>query len=83
MTRLLSDSQTSSSLKSQQAMVDIASHCSGPRHRRASPARSPARSSPHHRRRDSGSPSRSSKRVRFDSPAPSSALKPPNKGFRK
>ena len=79
MTRLLSDSQTSSSLKSQQAMVDVASHCSGPRRCRASPARS----SPRHRRRDSGSPSRSSKRVRFDSPAPSSALKPPNKGFRK
>ena len=84
MTRLLSDTQTSSSLKSQQAMVDVASHRSGPRRRRVNPERSPARSSPsRHRRRDSGSPSRSSKRVRFDSPAPSSALKPPNKGFRR
>ena len=56
----------------------------GPRRRRFSPARSPARSSPsRRRRRDSGSPSRSSKRVRIDSPAPSSALKPPNKGFRR
>ena len=80
--RLLSDTQTSSSLKSQQALVDVASQRSGPRRRRSSPARSPARSSPsRRRRRDSGSPSRSSKRVRFDSPAPSSALKPPNKGL--
>ena len=83
-TRLLSDTQTSSSLKSQQALVDVASNKSGPRRRRFSPARSPARSSPsRRRRRDSGSPSRGSKRVRFDSPAPSSALKPPNKGFRR
>ena len=79
-TRLLSDTQTSSSLKSQQALVDVASNWSGPRRRRFSPARSsPSR----RRRRDSGSPSRGSKRVRFDSPAPSSALKPPNKGFRR
>ena len=83
-TRLLSDTQTSSSLKSQQALVDVASNRSGPRRRRFSPARSPARSSPsRRRRRASGSPSRGSKRVRFDSPAPSSALKPPNKGFRR
>ena len=83
-TRLLSDTQTSSSLKSQQALVDVASNKSGPRRRRFSPARSPARSSPaRRRRRDSGSPARGSKRVRFDSPAPASALKPPNKGFRK
>ena len=82
--RLLSDTQTSSSLKSQQALVDVASNLSGPRHRRFSPARSPARSSPSpRRRRDSGSPSRGSERVRFNSPAPSSALKPPNKGFRR
>ena len=81
---LLSDTQTSSSLQSQQALVDVASNRSGPRRRRFSPARSPARSSPsRRRRRDSGSPSRSSKRVRFDSPAPSSALKPPSKGFRR
>ena len=83
-TRLLSDTQTSSSLKSQQALVDVASNRSGPRRRRFSPARSPARSSPSRRRcRDLGSPSRGSKRVRFDTPAPSSALKPPNKGFRR
>ena len=82
--RLLSDTQTSSSLRSQQTLVDVASNRSGPRHRRFSPARSPARSSPsRRRRRDSGSPLRSSKRVRFDSPAPSSVLKPPNKGFRR
>ena len=62
--RLLSDTQTSSSLRSQQALVDVASTCSGPRHRRFSPARSPSRSSPSRRRcRESGSPSRSSKRV--------------------
>ena len=78
--RLLSDTQTSSSLRSQQALVDVASNRSGPRRRRFSPAcSSPSR----RRRRDSGSPSCSSKRVRFDSPAPSSALKPPNKGFRR
>ena len=82
--RLLSDSQTSSSLRSQQALVDVASNRSGPWRRRFSPACSPSRSSPsRRRRRESGSPSRSSKRVRFDSPAPSSALKPPNKGFRR
>ena len=82
-TRLLSDTQTSSSLRSQQALVDVASTRSGPRRRRFSPARSPARSSPsRRRRRDSGSPVRSSKRVRFDSPA-LSALKPPSKGFRR
>ena len=75
--RLLSE-MTSSSLRSQQALVDVASNRSGPRRRRFSPARSPFR----RRRRESGSPSRSSKRVRFDSPAPS-ALKPPNKGFRR
>ena len=78
--RLLSDTQTSSSLQSQQALVDVASNHSGPRHRQFSPARS----SPSRRRhRDSGSPPRSSKRVRFDSPAPSSAPKPPSKGFRR
>ena len=77
--RLLSATQTSSSLRPQQALVDVASNRSGPRRRRFSPARSsPSR----RRRRDSGSPSLSSKRVRFDSPAPSSALKPPSKGFR-
>ena len=82
--RLLSDTQTSSSLRSQQALVDVASNRSGPRCRCFSPACSPSRSSPsRRRRRELGSPSRSSKRVWFDSPAPSSALKPPNKGFRR
>ena len=81
--RLLSDTQTSSSLRSQQALVDVASSRSGARRRRFSPARSPPRSSPfRHCRRESGFPSRSSKRVRFDSPAPSSALKS-SKGFRR
>ena len=79
---LLSDTQTSSSLRSQQALVDVASTCSCARHHRFSPARSPSRSSPSCRRhRESGSPARSSKRVRFDSPAPPSTLKPPNKGY--
>ena len=68
--RLLADTQTSSSL------VDVASHGSGARRRHYSPHRSSTRSSPsRHRRRDSGSPSRQSKCVHFDSPAPSSALK--------
>ena len=82
--RLLSDTQMSSSFRSQQALVDVASTRSGPRRRRCSPARSPSRSLPSRRHcRESGSPSRSSKRVRFDSPAPSFALKPSNKGFRR
>ena len=52
--RLLSDTQTSSFLRSQQALVDVASNRSGPHRRRISSARSsPSR----HRRRDSGSPS--------------------------
>ena len=81
--QLLSDTQTSSSLRSQQALVDVASTRSGPRRRRFSPARSPSHSSPSlRRRRESGSPSRSSKRVRFDSPAPSSTMKP-SRGFRR
>ena len=68
--RLLADTPTSSSL------VDVASHGSGARRRHYSPHRSPTRSSPsRHRRRDSGSPSRQSKCVHFDLPAPSSALK--------
>ena len=82
--RLLSDTQTSSSLRSQQALVDVASNHSGPRRRCFSPARSSSCSSPSRRcRRESGFPSHSSKRVQFDFPAPSSALKPPNKGFRR
>ena len=50
---LLSDTQTSSSLRSQQAMVDVASRSVGVHSRRSSPRRSPAR-----RRRESGSPAR-------------------------
>ena len=81
--RLLSDTQTLSSLHSQQALVDVASRGSGSKHSRFSPVRSPSRSSPSRCCcRDSGSPGRQSKRVRFDSPAPSSALKP-SKGFRR
>ena len=80
--QLLADTQTSSSLRSQQALVDVASRSFGVRRRRSSPARSPSRSSPaRHHRRDSGSPSRQNKRVRFDSPAPSSALKGNKQGF--
>ena len=80
--RLLSDTQTSS-LRSQQALVDYASCFAGARPCRSSPRCSPAHQSPGHRRRESGSPTRSSKRVRFDSPAPSSALKSSKRGFRR
>ena len=79
-TGLLSDTQTSSSLRSQQALVDVASQDSGARRRRFSPVRSPPRSSPRRRRGDSGFLGRQSKRVWFDSPAPSFAPKP-SKGF--
>ena len=81
--RLLVDTQTSSSLRSQQASVDVVSRGSGTRRRRFSLGRSPSRSSPsRRRRREFGSPNRQSKRARFDSPAPSSALKS-SKGFRR
>ena len=54
---LLADTQTSSSLRSQQAMVDGASRGTGARRRRSSPSCSPARSSfARRRRRSSGSP---------------------------
>ena len=57
--RLLADTQTSSSLWSQQALVDVASLGSEVRRRHSSPARSLSRSSPARRRcRESGSPSR-------------------------
>ena len=80
--RLVAETQTSSSLRSQQALVDVASRASGSRSRRASPRRSPGRSTPSRgKRASSQSPSRS-KRVRFNSPAPASALKP-RSGFRK
>ena len=82
--RLLADTQTSSSLRSQQVLVDVASQGSGVRRRRSSPSRSPARTSPARRRHhSSGSPSRSEKRVRFDSPAPSSALRGGKQGFQR
>ena len=82
--RLLADTQTSSLLRSQQALVDVASRGSGVRRRHSSPSRSPARISPaHRRRRSSGSPSRPEKRVCFDSPAPSSALRGGKQGFRR
>ena len=83
MARLLTDTQTSSSLQSQQVLVDVASRGSGVRRRHSSPARSLSSSSPACRRhRESGSPSRPAKRVRFDSPAPSSILKS-KQGFRR
>ena len=80
---LLSDTQTFSSLRSQQALMDVASRSVGARPRCSSPRRSPARQSPSHRCRESGSPARSSKLVRFGSPAPSSALKSSKWGFRR
>ena len=82
--RLLADTQTSSYLRSQQALADVASRSVGARSRRASPLRSPSRPSPSQRcRRDSGSPSHSGKRVRFDSPALVSALKGSKQDFRR
>ena len=77
--RFLDATHSSSSLRSQQALVDVASLGSS-RQRRFSPRRSPVRSSPSRRcRRESACPARSSKRVCFDSPAPASALKSPRK----
>ena len=82
--RLLADTQASSSMRSQQALVDVTARSSGVRQRRFSPRRSPAHSSPSHRcRRGSGSPARPAKRVWFDSPAPSSAHKGSRSGFQK
>ena len=81
-TCLLSNTQASPSLRSQQAMVDVAARSSGARRRRFSPSRSLARTSPsRRRRRESGSPSRLAKRVHFDSPAPSLVLKGARSGF--
>ena len=83
--RLLEATRSASSLKSQQAMVDVASRrpsASSARQRRASPARSPRRSPVQRRRQSSGSPSHPSKRVRFDSPALTSALKSRKSHFR-
>ena len=61
--RLLSDAQTSSSLRCQQALVDVASRSAGARPCRSSPRRSPSRQSPGCRRRESGSTDRGSKGV--------------------
>ena len=76
---LLEATRYSSSLRSQQAMVDVASRRSAAsssfRKRRGSPPRSPRRSPTQRRCPASASPSRASKRVLLDSPAPSSALK--------
>ena len=64
--RLLAETQTSSSLRSQQALVDVVSRGSGARFRRSSPGRSPSRASPsRRRRRDSGSPCTSWRPVGF------------------
>ena len=79
--QLLDSTRSSSSLRSQQAMVDLVSRRAGPlaRPRRNSPHRSPPRSPARRRRQSSSSPSRSTKRVRFDFPAPASAVKSPRK----
>ena len=81
--RLLEATRSSSSLISQQAMVDVASRrsssSSSSRQCRDSPPRSPYHSPARRRRLASASPSRASKGVRFDSPAPSSALTSPRK----
>ena len=79
--QLLDSPRLSSSLRSQQAILDMVSRRSSSSARgcRASPRRSPPRSPMRCRRQSSGSPSRPNKRVRFDSPAPASALKSPRK----
>ena len=80
--RPLDATRSSSSLKSQQAMVDVASRrLSTPAscQRRYSPGRSQHRSPTRRRRQSSGSPSRAQKHVWFDSPVPSSAMKSPRK----
>ena len=80
----LDATRSSSSLCSQQALADVATRdpLSNARQRRFSPRRSPNRTSPaNRRRRESGSPACSAKKVRFDSPAPSSALKSPRKSY--
>ena len=76
----LDATRSSSSLRSQQALVDVASRGASSRQCRFSPCRFPVRSSPSRCRcRESGSPSRAPKRVCFDSPAPASVLKSPRK----
>ena len=84
--RLLDVTRSSSRLRSQQAMVDVASYgssSSSSHGRRPSPRSSPSRSSPaRRRRREFGSPARAQKRVRFDSTAPSSGFKSSRKSSR-
>ena len=64
--RMVADTQASSSLCSQQALVNVASSGSGSRCRLFSPSCSPVRTSPsRRRRRESWCPSCQSKRVRF------------------
>ena len=80
--RMLKATRSALSLKSQQVVVEVTSrrpYASSARQRRPSPARSPRRSPAQRRQQSSGSPLRLSKRVRFDSPAPTSALKSPRK----
>ena len=81
--RFLDATRPSFFLRSQQALVDVASRgpsSSSSRPLRFCPRCSPTRSSPARRhRRDSDSPAHPSKKVHFDSPAPSSALKSPSK----
>ena len=80
--RFLDATRSSSSLKSQQVMVDVASRrssASTSRTRHFSPGRSPNCSPTRRCRQASGSPSRPQKRVRFDSLAPFAALKSPRK----
>ena len=79
--QFLDSTRSSSSLRSQQAMVDMASRRSSSSScpRRFGPSRSPPRSPSRRQRQPSGSPSRAPKLVRFDSPAPSLALKSPRK----
>ena len=77
---LLEVTKACSSLKSQQAMLDVASRSQA---RYQSPRRSPGH--PVNKRRNSCSPNRSPKRVRFDALPHSSAKSPPppKKNFQK
>ena len=60
---MVADTHASSSLRSQQALVDVESRGSGACLRCFSPSRSPVRASPSRRRRESGSPSRQFKQA--------------------
>ena len=78
-TQSLDSTRSSSSLRSQQAMVDLVSRRSGSSAHTCctSPHRSPPRSPARRCHQSSFSTSCSVKRVRSDSPAPASALNPP------